>query len=43
MGYNVLCFTNETLYMARWYDNVEEAGFHSFNVIAAAFYEHSRT
>lgn len=28
------------LSMARWYNNVEEAGFHSFNVIAATFYEH---
>ncbi|MCD8310803.1 MAG: transposase, partial [Prevotellaceae bacterium] len=26
--------------MARWYDKVEKAGFHSFNVIAATFYEH---
>lgn len=26
--------------MARWYNKVEEAGFHSFNVIAATFYEH---
>lgn len=28
------------LTMARWYNKVEEAGFHSFNVIAATFYEH---
>lgn len=28
------------LSMARWYNNVEKAGFHSFNVIAATFYEH---
>lgn len=28
------------LLMARWYNKVEEAGFHSFNVIAATFYEH---
>ena len=28
------------LSMARWYSKVEEAGFHSFNVIAATFYEH---
>ena len=28
------------LSMARWYNQVEEAGFHSFNVIAATFYEH---
>jgi transposase len=28
------------LSMARWYKKVEEAGFHSFNVIAATFYEH---
>lgn len=28
------------LAMARWYNKVEEAGFHSFNVIAATFYEH---
>ena len=28
------------LSMARWYNKVEEAGFHSFNVIAATFYEH---
>lgn len=28
------------LSMARWYDKVEKAGFHSFNVIAATFYEH---
>ena len=28
------------LAMARWYNQVEEAGFHSFNVIAATFYEH---
>ena len=26
--------------MAKWYNKVEEAGFHSFNVIAATFYEH---
>ena len=26
--------------MARWYNKVEEAGMHSFNVIAATFYEH---
>ena len=26
--------------MAKWYNRVEEAGFHSFNVIAATFYEH---
>lgn len=26
--------------MARWYNKVEEAGLHSFNVIAATFYEH---
>jgi transposase len=28
------------LSMARWYNKVDEAGFHSFNVIAATFYEH---
>ena len=28
------------LSMARWYNKVEEAGFHSFNVIADTFYEH---
>lgn len=28
------------LSMARWYNKVEEAAFHSFNVIAATFYEH---
>lgn len=28
------------LSMARWYNKVEAAGFHSFNVIAATFYEH---
>ena len=28
------------LAMARWYNKVEEAGMHSFNVIAATFYEH---
>ena len=28
------------LSMARWYNKVEEAGFHSFNVIAATFYQH---
>ena len=28
------------LSMARWYNKVEEAGFHSFNAIAATFYEH---
>ena len=28
------------LSMAQWYNKVEEAGFHSFNVIAATFYEH---
>lgn len=28
------------LSMARWYNKVEEAGFHSFNVIAVTFYEH---
>lgn len=26
--------------LARWYSQVEEAGFHSFNVIAATVYEH---
>ena len=26
--------------MARWYNKVEKAGFHSFNIIAATFYEH---
>jgi hypothetical protein len=25
--------------MAKWYNKVEEAGFHSFNVIAATFYD----
>lgn len=28
------------LSMARWYNKVEKDGFHSFNVIAATFYEH---
>ena len=28
------------LAMAKWYNKVEEAGFHSFNVIAATFHEH---
>lgn len=28
------------LSMARWYNKVEDAGFHSFNVIAATFHEH---
>ena len=28
------------LSMAKWYNKVEEVGFHSFNVIAATFYEH---
>ena len=28
------------LSMAKWYNKVEEAGFDSFNVIAATFYEH---
>lgn len=28
------------LSMAKWYNKVEEASFHSFNVIAATFYEH---
>ncbi|NPD53914.1 transposase, partial [Prevotella sp. PTAC] len=28
------------LSMAKWYSKVEEAGFHSFNVIAVTFYEH---
>ena len=28
------------LSMARWYNKVEEAGLHSFNVIAVTFYEH---
>ena len=28
------------LSMAKWYNKVEEPGFHSFNVIAATFYEH---
>lgn len=28
------------LAMARWYNKVEAAGLHSFNVIAATFYEH---
>ena len=26
--------------MVNWYNNVEKAEFHSFNVIAATFYEH---
>ena len=26
--------------MARWYNKVEEAGLHSFHVIAATFHEH---
>ncbi len=26
--------------MARWYNKVEEASLHSFNVIAATFHEH---
>ena len=26
--------------MTRWYNKVEEAGLHSFNVITATFYEH---
>lgn len=26
--------------MARWYNKVEEAGIHFFNVIAATFYKH---
>ena len=26
--------------MAKWYNKVEEAGFNSFNVIAATFHEH---
>lgn len=26
--------------LARWYNNVEAAGFYSFNTIAATFYEH---
>ena len=30
----------ERLAMARWYSKVEEAKLHSFNVIAATFYEH---
>ena len=28
------------LSLAKWYNNVAEAGFNSFNVIAATFYEH---
>ena len=28
------------LSMAKWYNEVEEADFYSFNVIAATFYEH---
>ena len=28
------------LSMAKWYNKVEEAGFHSFNVITAIFHEH---
>jgi len=28
------------LSMAKWYNKVEEAGLHSFNVIASTFYEH---
>ena len=28
------------LSMVKWHNKVEEAGFHSFNVIAATFYEH---
>lgn len=28
------------LAMARWYNKVEDAACHSFNVIAATFYEH---
>lgn len=30
----------ERLSMARWYNKVEEAGFNSFKVIAATFYEY---
>ena len=26
--------------MARWYNKVEDDGFHSFNVIASTLYEH---
>lgn len=28
------------LLLARWYNDVDNAGIHSFNVIAATFYEH---
>ena len=28
------------LSLTRWYNKVKEAGFHSFNVIAATFYKH---
>ncbi|MCF0168748.1 MAG: transposase [Bacteroidales bacterium] len=28
------------LHMAKWYDKVDKAGFESFNIIAATFYEH---
>ena len=28
------------LSMAKWYNKVEVAGFHSFNAITATFYEH---
>lgn len=28
------------LLLARWYNDVENAGIHSFNVIASTFYEH---
>ena len=33
-------YTHLRLSMAKWYNKVEEAGFHAFNVIAATFYEH---
>lgn len=29
-----------SLLMTKWYNKVKEAGFHSFNVIVAIFYEH---
>ena len=39
-GYVKLAHEISGIALAKWYNNVAEAGFHSFNVIAATFYEH---
>jgi hypothetical protein len=38
---SIIFIKRQILNRARWYNKVEEAGFHSFNVIAATLYEHS--